>query len=99
VSKTQAPKNTGKFEKGNRGKPKGATNKVTRELKEMILKALDGAGGIQYLQERAKDPRTARAFLTLVGKVLPLTVAGDPQNPVQTVARIELVAVSADQAS
>jgi hypothetical protein len=58
------------------GRKKGVPNKATKELKEMILAALDGAGGINYLQERAKDPRTASAFLTLVGKVLPMTVQG-----------------------
>jgi hypothetical protein len=73
------------------GSRKGIPNKATRELKEMILAALDGAGGIEYLQERAKDPRTASAFLTLVGKVLPMTIAGDKENPLQTVTRIELV--------
>jgi hypothetical protein len=58
------------------GSRKGIPNKVTKELKEMILQALDGAGGVDYLQERAKDPRTASAFLSLVGKVLPMTVQG-----------------------
>jgi hypothetical protein len=58
------------------GSRKGRPNKATKELKEMILTALDGAGGVDYLQERAKDPRTASAFLTLVGKVLPMTVQG-----------------------
>lgn len=58
------------------GRPKGLQNKVTKELKEMILGALDAAGGVEYLTERANDPRTASAFLTLVGKVLPLTVQG-----------------------
>lgn len=58
------------------GRPKGAQNKINKELKEMILEALDGAGGVDYLKERAKDPRTASAFLTLVGKVLPMTIAG-----------------------
>jgi hypothetical protein len=62
------------------GRPKGSTNKVTVELKDMILKALDGAGGVKYLQERAEDPRTASAFLTLVGKTLPLTVKGTGPN-------------------
>lgn len=52
-------------------------NKVTKELKDMILQALDGAGGIAYLQEKAEDPKTAGAFLTLVGKVLPLQVTGE----------------------
>lgn len=68
-----------KFKKGQKsgpGRPKGATNKTTAALKDMILAALDGAGGVEYLQERASDPRTASAFLTLVGKVLPMTVQG-----------------------
>lgn len=59
-----------------KGRPKGATNKATRELKEMILQALDGAGGVEYLQARAEDPKTASAFLSLIGKVLPMQVTG-----------------------
>jgi hypothetical protein len=74
------------------GSRKGVPNKTTKALKEMILGALDAAGGVDYLTDRANDPRTASAFLTLVGKVLPMTVAGDPENPLQTVTRIELVA-------
>jgi hypothetical protein len=62
------------------GRPKGSMNKVTAELKDMILQALDGAGGVKYLQDRAKDPRTASAFLSLVGKTLPLTVKGTGAN-------------------
>lgn len=62
------------------GSRKGVPNKTTAALKEMILQALDGAGGVAYLQERAQDPRTASAFLTLVGKVLPMTVQGAGPN-------------------
>ena len=35
------PKNTGQFGKGNPGKPKGATNKVTREFKQTIQMLLE----------------------------------------------------------
>jgi hypothetical protein len=85
-------KSTRGFAKGNPGKPKGATNKTTREVKEMILQALEGAGGVEYLIQRASDPRTASAFLTLVGKVLPLQVTDADGGPVQTVVtRIEIV--------
>lgn len=84
-----------KFKKGQKsgpGRPKGATNKVTTELKEMILGALDEAGGIGYLVARAKDPRTASSFLALIGKVLPMQVTGADGGAIQTVTRIELVA-------
>lgn len=54
------------------GRQKGTPNKVTGALKDMILSALDGAGGISYLQKQATD--NPAAFLTLVGKVLPLQI-------------------------
>lgn len=66
---------------GNRGKgrKKGVPNKVTGALKEMILSALSTAGGEDYLVKQSSENPTA--FLTLVGKVLPMTVAGDPDAP------------------
>jgi len=63
------------------GRPKGSTNKTTLQLKEMILGALDQSGGVDYLVERANDPKTASAFIALIGKVLPMTIAGDPSAP------------------
>jgi hypothetical protein len=75
------PKNTGQFGKNNKGKPKGAVNKTTGQLKDMILKALDQAGGETYLLDRANDPKTQSAFLQLIGKVLPMTVVGDANQP------------------
>ena len=68
-----------------RGSRKGVPNKVTADLKNMILTALSNAGGATYLEERANDPKTAAAFLGLVGKVLPLTLAGDDKNPARIV--------------
>lgn len=53
------------------GRPKGVPNKTTRAVKEMVLEALDRAGGVKYLVEQAEENPTA--FLTLVGKTLPLT--------------------------
>ena len=61
------------------GRKKGTPNKMTGQLKEMILTALDTAGGVGYLVEQSEKNPTA--FLTLVGKVLPMTVKGDPENP------------------
>lgn len=57
------------------GRQKGSLNKNTRQLKDMILQALDESGGVDYLKQTAIDNPTA--FLTLVGKVLPLQVTGE----------------------
>lgn len=61
------------------GRPKGSRNKVTSDVKAMVLTALSDAGGAKYLLTQAKT--NPNAFLTLVGKVLPLTVAGDINAP------------------
>ena len=59
---------------------KGAMNIMTRDLKEMILGALDDAGGREYLHKQATVNPTA--FMSLVGKVLPTTLVGDPKRPI-----------------
>ena len=73
------------------GRPKGAKNKATAQLKEMILTALDANGGAAYLSQQARDNPTA--FLTLLGKVLPMTLAGDPEKPLKLISRVELIAL------
>ena len=64
------------------GRKLGTKNKIQREVKEMILEALDKAGGVDYLVTRALEEKTAGAFLALVGKVLPLQVTGAGGGPV-----------------
>jgi hypothetical protein len=64
-----------------KGRPKGAKNKMTAALKDMILGALDEAGGQEYLVEQAR--KNPAAFLTLLGKVLPLQVAGSESGPIE----------------
>ena len=56
------------------GSRKGVPNKVNGDVKAMILAALDKAGGPDYLLAQAEA--NPNAFLTLVGKVLPMTVQG-----------------------
>lgn len=62
------------------GRQKGSPNKLTKQLKDMILEALEESGGVEYLKQTAIDHPTA--FLTLVGKVLPLQVTGDGGGPI-----------------
>ena len=54
------------------GRKPGVPNKMTGDLKNMILGALAGAGGEAYLQRQADE--NPGAFLTLIGKVLPTTL-------------------------
>lgn len=79
------------FKKGEKrpGQGKRGPNKTTAALKDMILGALDASGGVEYLTKRANDPRTASAFLGLVGKVLPMTVQGPGEGGAHTFTVIE----------
>lgn len=62
------------------GRTAGTPNKVTKQLKDMILTALDNAGGVKYLTaQAAENPKT---FLLLLGRVLPLQVTGEDGAPV-----------------
>jgi len=63
------------------GRVAGTPNKNTGLLKDMILKALDNVGGIEYLQAQAEANPTA--FMTLVGKVLPLQLTGGDGEPLK----------------
>lgn len=92
-----ATTNAGAFKKGEKrpgqGRPKGCVNKENKALREMILAALDGqkGGGIAYLKRQAIE--NPGPFMTLLGKVLPTTLAGDSENPVNVVAKIERVII------
>lgn len=61
------------------GRKAGVPNKITTDLKNMILGALEKAGGKgggeAYLEKQAKENPVA--FMTLVGKVLPLQLTGE----------------------
>jgi hypothetical protein len=63
-----------------KGRPVGVPNKITKDLKDMILGALSDVGGQKYLAAQAE--KNPGAFLTLVGKVLPTQVTGEAGGPV-----------------
>lgn len=52
-----------------KGRPKGATNKMTRTIKAAIEEAFTKVGGPDYLARMANEQPAA--FMTLLGKVLP----------------------------
>lgn len=78
------------------GRPKGSPNRTSAAIKEAILNAFEKVNGEEYLVKLAQtDPRT---FCTLLGKVLPTTMVGDPDNPVNVVSRVEYVIVDPNNA-
>src|SRR5258708_4430726 len=66
-----------------KGRTKGTPNRITADLRNMILGALSDAGGREYLAARAVD--TPGAFLTLVGKILPFQLTGKDGGPIEHV--------------
>lgn len=66
-----------------RGRPKGSPNKLSKAAKDVIAQAAEGLGGADRLLEWAKaDPQNERAFwATIYPKLLPLTLSGDPDAP------------------
>lgn len=67
------------------GRNKGTPNKITKDVREAILGAFDEVGGQAYLAKVAND--IPQVFCTLLGKVLPTQITGDPDNPLQVVER------------
>jgi len=68
------------------GRPKGSLDKGNAAIREMIVEALHAVGGVAYLKRTAKSHPAA--FLSLVAKVMPTQVVGDPDNPVQVIKRV-----------
>ena len=72
------------------GRKKGSQNKFTKALKEAILEAAEGShkeGTVGYLKDQARDNPTA--FMSLLGKVLPMTVQGPGADGAFVVHQIE----------
>ena len=54
------------------GRTKGTPNRVSGDVRAMVLEALDLAGGTQYLVVQARD--SPQAFMGLLGKTMPRDV-------------------------
>lgn len=67
-----------------KGRPKGSQNKLGKAVKEVIAAAAESLGGEERLVKWAQeDPQNEKAFWTSIyPKLLPLTLAGDKENPV-----------------
>ncbi|WP_142417286.1 hypothetical protein [Bartonella massiliensis] len=77
------------------GRVKGVPNKMTRLLKEAVVKAAENAGNkigneglISYLEKQAME--CPAAYLALLGKVLPLQVTGEDGGAIKIIGRVEI---------
>src|ERR1044071_8562072 len=61
------------------GREKGTPNKLTADVRAMVLAALDRAGGEDYLVQQAQD--NPKAFMSLLGRILPTQVTGKDDAP------------------
>ena len=87
-----APKNTdengrdenGRFKEGNKGKPKGATNKTTRDVREFITNFLnDKSFEIPHIWNSLEDKDKATLYLHLCRLVLPKQIEDENSNDEQ----------------
>jgi len=85
---SQAPKTA--YKKGekrpNQGRPKGVLNKNNQQIRDIIVQTLDNLGGTQYLQEVAISHPAA--FMSLIGKTMPLQVTGEGGGPIEQSIRV-----------
>ena len=71
------------------GRPKGSLDKGNASIREMVVLALDELGGVEYLRDTAKSHPAA--FLSLIGKVMPVQVEGG-DNPIKHSLTVTFVA-------
>ena len=74
-----------------RGRPKGAPNKNTQAIKDMLLASLDNVGGQAYFQRQAEE--NPNAYMALIGKIIPAEVkkeiTGADGGPVQHAIKVK----------
>lgn len=73
------------------GRPKGSLDKGNALIREMIVEALNGVGGVAYLQQTAQSHPAA--FLSLIGKVMPVQIANPPGEEFKTGVTLNIVGV------
>ena len=61
------------------GREKGTPNRITADVRAMLLGALGRAGGEDYLVEQATA--NPKAFMSLLGRLIPTQVTGKDDAP------------------
>jgi hypothetical protein len=79
-SKQVAPSVRPKPPNAGKGRKKGSLNKTTKSVKEALTLAFEQRGGVPALIAWAKQNETE--FYRLWSKLIPVQVAGDPDQPI-----------------
>jgi hypothetical protein len=76
-----------------KGRPKGSPNKLGKAAKDVIAQVADAMGGADRMLAWVKeDPKNESAYWERIyPKLLPLTVAGDKDNPLLTGLTVKFV--------
>lgn len=64
------------------GRPIGVPNKVTRSIKDSLIKVYNDIGGDERLGQWAME-NPGEFYTKLWVKILPVKLVGDPDNPIQ----------------
>lgn len=65
------------------GRPKGIPNKINIDIKNMIMEALQDAGGKEYLIRQADE--NPGAFMGLVSKIIPKDINANVSGEIKLV--------------
>ena len=81
------------------GSRKGCPNKIKTAVKEMVVAALHGVGGQEYLETQARQ--NPKAFMTLLAKCIPTQLAGHDGGAIEVklvdMTDAQLLAVAAGE--
>lgn len=79
------------------GRPKGIPNKINIDIKNMIMEALEDAGGKDYLIRQADE--NPAAFMGLVAKIIPKDINANVSGELRISALASAIEVARKRAS
>jgi hypothetical protein len=79
---SEKPKNTGRFGKGNPGKPKGALSHLTRTVKEAVLDAFNELQHDEQNNLVAFAKKNPRDFYAIAAKLIPTDIKAEVKSKI-----------------
>ena len=80
------------------GRAKGVPNKITATVKDQIALVAENLGGHERMLKwvRLDDKNETIFWKDIYPKLLPLTLSGDPENPLTAITKIVLAPMKPD---